>query len=298
MPQSVDADTPPSGPETAPALTHGITPGTAPERLKTALSLDNISAGYGGALMVENVSIIIPAGKMTVLAGANGSGKSTLLATIARMLRPAAGRVLLDGKAIHQIPTKAVARRLGILPQAPRLPEGLTVFELVSRGRFPHQTLLRQWSAADERAVNDAMRLTGTLDFAHQPVDSLSGGQRQRCWIAMALAQETEIILLDEPTTFLDLRYQVDILELLFDLTRLHGRTVVVVLHDLNFAVNYADTLLFLKQGRIRGVLADSGLCTPELIKDVFDVEVQMSVNPVTRKPFFIPFRARGHDLP
>lgn len=281
-------------------MPHAVDAGASPaaERKNTGLALENIAAGYGGALMVENISVTIPSGKMTVLVGANGSGKSTLLATIARMLRPAEGRVLLDGKVIHALPTKAVARRLGILPQAPRVPEGLTVFELVARGRFPHQTLLQQWTDADERAVNNALRLTGTLAFAHQPVDSLSGGQRQRCWIAMALAQETEIILLDEPTTYLDLRYQVDILELLYDLTRHHGRTVVAVLHDLNFAVNYADTLLFLKQGRIKGVVADSGQCTPALIKDVFDVDVQMSVNPLTKKPIFMPFRARDTCLP
>lgn len=260
---------------------------------RPGLSLEGVSAGYGSTLIVHEVSVLIPHGKMTVLAGANGSGKSTLLATIARMLSPTAGQVLLDGKAIHQMPTRAVARRLGILPQSPRVPEGLTVFELVARGRFPHQTFLRQWSAADERAVDEALRMTGINALAHLPVDSLSGGQRQRCWIAMALAQQTEIILLDEPTTFLDLRYQVEILELLCDLTRVHGRTVVAVLHDLNFAVNYADTLLFLKQGRIQRVIDDSEQCTPALIKDVFDVEVHMSVNPLTRKPVFMPFRAR-----
>ncbi|MDU2544431.1 MAG: ABC transporter ATP-binding protein, partial [Klebsiella sp.] len=169
----------------------------------------------------------------------------------------------------------AVSRQLGILPQSPLTPEGLTVFELVSRGRYPWQGLMRQWSEADELAVEEALRLTGTAEFAHLPVDSLSGGQRQRCWIAMALAQQTATILLDEPTTWLDLRYQVDILELLQTLTREHGRTVVTVLHDLNFAVNYADLLV------------------PELIKRVFDVDVQMSINPQTGKPFFMPFRAR-----
>jgi iron complex transport system ATP-binding protein len=152
---------------------------------------------------------------------------------------------------------------------------------------------MRQWSDADERAVEEAMALTGTAEFAHLPVDSLSGGQRQRCWIAMALAQETPTILLDEPTTWLDLRYQVDILELLQTLTREHGRTVVTVLHDLNFAVNYADILVFLKKGRIAGVVDENASCTPELIKTVFDVEVQMSLNPQTGKPFFMPFRAR-----
>lgn len=181
-----------------------------------------------------------------------------------------------------------------MLPQSPLLPDGLTVFELVSRGRYPWQNFMRQWSAEDEEAVHDALRMTGTLEFAHLPVDSLSGGQRQRCWIAMALAQQTATILLDEPTTFLDLRYQVDILELLHDLTRLHGRTVVVVLHDLNFAVNYADTVVFLRQGRLEGVIREGEHCTPALIKAVFDVDVQMSVNPLTGKPFFMPFRAPG----
>ncbi|AMO50738.1 ABC transporter ATP-binding protein [Kosakonia oryzendophytica] len=253
--------------------------------------LDALSAGYHQQVIVDNISLALPAGKMTVLVGANGSGKSTLLGTIARMLKPLGGSVLLDGKAIHQQPTKAVSRQLGILPQSPIVPEGLTVFELVSRGRFPWQSFMRQWSEDDELAVQEALNLTGTAGFAHQPVDSLSGGQRQRCWIAMALAQQTPVILLDEPTTFLDLRYQVEILELLHSLTRHHHRTVVVVLHDLNFAVNYADTLVFLKQGRLQGVLHEGDPCTPELIKNVFDVDVQMSVNPLTGKPFFMPFR-------
>ncbi|MGG7446175.1 ABC transporter ATP-binding protein [Kosakonia oryzendophytica] len=253
--------------------------------------LEALSAGYHQQVIVDNINLTIPAGKMTVLVGANGSGKSTLLGTIARMLKPLGGSVLLDGKAIHQQPTKAVSRQLGILPQSPIVPEGLTVFELVSRGRFPWQSFMRQWSEDDELAVLEALNLTGTAGFAHQPVDSLSGGQRQRCWIAMALAQQTPVILLDEPTTFLDLRYQVEILELLHSLTRHHQRTVVVVLHDLNFAVNYADTLVFLKQGRLQGVLHEGDNCTPELIKSVFDVDVQMSVNPLTGKPFFMPFR-------
>lgn len=255
--------------------------------------LDRLSAGYGKQRIVDDVSLTIPCGKLTVLVGANGSGKSTLLTTIARMLNPLGGSVRLDGKSIHHQPTKAVARQLGMLPQSPLLPEGLTVFELVSRGRYPWQHFMRQWSAQDEQAVNDAMRLTGTLDLAHLPVDSLSGGQRQRCWIAMALAQQTATILLDEPTTFLDLRYQVEILELLSDLTRRHGRTVVVVLHDLNFALNYADTLVFLKRGRLAGIVSEAENCSAALIKSVFDVEVQMSVNPLTGRPFFMPFRRR-----
>lgn len=253
--------------------------------------LESLSAGYHSKVIVNDITLSIPSGKMTVLVGANGSGKSTLLGTIARMLKPLGGSVLLDGKAIHQQPTKAVSRQLGILPQSPIVPEGLTAFELVSRGRFPWQSFMRQWSEEDEQAVVDALNLTGTAEFAHQTVDSLSGGQRQRCWIAMALAQQTPVILLDEPTTFLDLRYQVEILELLHSLTRDHGRTVVAVLHDLNFAVNYADTLVFLKQGRLQGVINEGDACTPELIKRVFDVDVQMSINPLTGKPFFMPFR-------
>ena len=253
--------------------------------------LQQLSAGYHNKVVIDGIDLTIPQGRMTVLVGANGCGKSTLLGTIARMLKPLGGSVTLDGKSIHQQPTKAVARQLGILPQSPLLPEGLTVFELVSRGRFPWQGMMRQWSEADEQAVQQALDLTGTAEFSHLPVDSLSGGQRQRCWIAMALAQQTPTILLDEPTTFLDLRYQVEILELLHDLTRHHGRTVVVVLHDLNFAVNYGDTLVFLRQGQLEGVIHEGQQCTPELIKRVFDVEVQMSVNPLTGKPFFMPFR-------
>ena len=187
---------------------------------KPGLVLENLSAGYQKKIIVDDISLAIPQQKMTVLVGANGCGKSTLLSTIARLLQPLGGAAILDGKAIHEQPTKAVARKLGILPQSPLLPEGLTVFELVSRGRFPWQNFMRQWSDEDELAVEEALRLTGTAEFAHMPVESLSGGQRQRCWIAMALAQQTPYILLDEPTTFLDLRYQVEILELLHTLTR------------------------------------------------------------------------------
>ncbi len=269
-----------------------------PQRVMPAeqgIVLDSLSAGYGQTLIVDDIQLTIPHGKMTVLAGANGSGKSTLLSTIARMLKPLGGSVRLDGQTIHTMPTRAVARQLGILPQSPLTPEGLTVFELVSRGRYPWQGLMRQWSDADERAVEEAMALTGTAEFAHLPVDSLSGGQRQRCWIAMALAQQTPVILLDEPTTFLDLRYQVEILELLHSLTRHHGRTVVVVLHDLNFAVNYGDTLVFLRQGKVEGVLHEGDPCPAALIKSVFDVDVHVSINPMTGKPFFMPFR-RQHE--
>lgn len=247
------------------------------------------SIAYGRTLIVDGVSFGVPAGRMTALVGPNGSGKSTLLSAMARLLTPAGGSILLDGTSIHQMPTKMVARRLGILPQNPLLPEGLTVFDLVSRGRYPHQGLLRQWSPADQSAVEKALAMTGTIEFADQPVDRLSGGQRQRCWIAMAIAQETDIILLDEPTTYLDLRYQVEILDLLQDLTRRHGRTVVAVLHDLNFALHYADTVLFLKDGRVRGSITDRQACTPALINDVFEIDVVMATHPQTGYPLFVP---------
>lgn len=258
------------------------------------LVLDNVSAGYHKKIIIDGVSFPVPEEKMTVLVGANGCGKSTLLSAMARLLQPMGGAVLLDGKSIHQQSTKTVSRRLGILPQSPLLPEGLTVYELVSRGRFPWQNFLRQWSDADEQVVEEALHLTGTAEFAHLPVEKLSGGQRQRCWIATALAQKTPYILLDEPTTWLDLRYQVEILELLHDLTRHHGRTVVVVLHDLNFAVNYGDMLVFLRQGKVLRVLNEGECCTPELVKEVFDVDVYASINPLTGKPFFMPFRCAG----
>ncbi|MGU3412812.1 ABC transporter ATP-binding protein [Enterobacteriaceae bacterium C34A] len=258
----------------------------------SGLRLEHVSAGYGPKLIIEDIHVAIPHGKLTALVGANGCGKSTLLSTIARLLKPQSGCVWLDGKQIHQQPTKAVARQLGILPQSPVAPEGLSVFELVSRGRYPWQGMLRQWSDADERAVEEALKVTGTQALAHLPVESLSGGQRQRCWIAMALAQQTPVILLDEPTAWLDLRYQVEILELLQHLTRDHGRTVVVVLHDLNFAVGYADRLLLMKQGKLHTTLEQSGACSPEIIQEIFGVSVQKVMNPETGKPFFIPSRS------
>ena len=240
------------------------------------LILDNVSAGYHKKIIVDGVSFSVPTEKMTVLVGANGCGKSTLLSTIARILQPMGGSILLDGKAIHEQPTKALSRRLGILPQSPLLPEGLTVYELVSRGRFPWQNFIRQWSDADEQAVEEALKLTGTQEFAHLPVEKLSGGQRQRCWIAMVLAQKTPYILLDEPTTWLDLRYQVEILELLHDLTRHHGRTVVVVLHDLNLAAQFADELIVLADGRLQAMGPPSEVLTEALISQLYQVPVQI----------------------
>ncbi|CAK9886135.1 MAG: putative siderophore transport system ATP-binding protein YusV [Candidatus Erwinia impunctatus] len=260
---------------------------------ENSIVLHDLQAGYARQVIIDNIQLTIPTSKITVLIGANGSGKSTLLNTMARLISPLSGHVLLNGKDIHQQPTKVVSRQLGLLPQSPILPEGLTVFELVSRGRFPWQNFLQQWSQEDEAAVTEAMALTGTLTLSDRPVDSLSGGQRQRCWIAMALAQQTPVILLDEPTTFLDLRYQVEIMELLHTLSRDHQRTIVVILHDLNFALNYGDTLIFLKKGHVERILHDKSECTTELINSVFDIDVQMVRRSAGDAPFFIPFPPR-----
>ncbi|QWW70671.1 ABC transporter ATP-binding protein (plasmid) [Rhizobium sp. WYJ-E13] len=258
------------------------------------LMVEDIAAGYGRRQILDSVSLDIPEGKMTMLVGPNGSGKSTLLSVMSRLLKPTSGTVHLDGRLLNTMPTREIARRLGLLPQSPLLPEGLTVYDLVSRGRYPHQGFLRQWTEADDAAVEHALRITDTLSFAARPVDSLSGGQRQRCWIAMALAQETPVILLDEPTTFLDLHYQVEVLDLLSHLTRAHGRTIVAVLHDLNFALQYADRLVFLKDGAIRAIAEHPGDCTAELIRDVFNVNVVRLSHPETHVPLFLPAAGRG----
>ncbi|MFG1226328.1 ABC transporter ATP-binding protein [Xanthobacter wiegelii] len=258
------------------------------------LRVADLKAGYGQRLVVDGVSFTVAAGRMTALIGPNGSGKSTLLATMARLLQPMGGTVLLDGSAVHGRPTRALARELGILPQSPLVPEGLTAYELVSRGRHPHQGFLSQWSDKDAAAVETAMGLTGTSDFAGTPVAALSGGQRQRCWIAMAMAQETSVILLDEPTTFLDLRYQVEVLDLLARLAHAHGRTVVVVLHDLNMAVAYADTVLCLKDGRIRAVAGEGRSLSAADVADIFGLEVEAVPHPRTGKPVFVPLGPSG----
>ena len=268
-------------------------------QMTVPLQVQDVSAGYGAHTIVQGASIQFDANTLTVLLGPNGSGKSTLLSTMARLLRPSAGSVLLHGRAIHDMPTKAAASQLGLLPQAPVLPESMTALDLVSFGRHPHLGMLRRWSEADSTAVHHAMELTGTLAFASRPVDSLSGGQRQRCWIAMALAQETGVILLDEPTTFLDLKYQVDIMELLHTLVREHNRTIVVILHDLNLALSYADRLVLMKDGHIRANLPDPGTCTPAIIKDVFDLDVITIANPVEGgRPIFMPGRGTGQGTP
>lgn len=240
------------------------------------LKASALSAGYGSTPVLSDIDLTVPTAKLTVLVGANGSGKSTFLKCMARILHPISGAVLLDGKSVHEGKTREIARKLGHLPQGPIAPEGLTVRELVAQGRFPHQGLMRQWTREDEAAVGDAMATADIIAFADRTVASLSGGQRQRCWIAMALAQQTDLLLLDEPTTFLDLKVQVDLLELLAELAHVRGRTLVVVLHELSLAATYADHLVMMKEGRILCAGRPEQVFTAERIKEVFDLDAKV----------------------
>jgi len=249
-----------------------------------------LTLGYGGRTVVEDLSLAVPPGRVTAVVGANACGKSTLLRSMSRLLAPSGGHVVLDGRDVHRMPAKELARTLGLLPQQPVAPDGITVADLVGRGRHPHQRLLQRWSAADDEAVADAMTLTGTGDLADRPVDELSGGQRQRVWIAMVLAQRTDLLLLDEPTTFLDVAHQVEVLDLLTDLNRSRGTTVVMVLHDLNLAARYADHLVAMAGG---GLAAPPGppeeVVTPEVIRAVFGLESRVVVDPVSGRPLVLP---------
>ncbi|WP_442792009.1 ABC transporter ATP-binding protein [Micromonospora sp. NBC_01796] len=253
------------------------------------LRATGLRLGYDKMIVVDDLEVAIPPGRITVIVGANACGKSTLLQALARLLPPRAGAVELDGRSIQSMPTRQVARRIGILPQSPVAPAGLTVIDLVTRGRAPHQTWWRQWSTTDERAVHDALTATDMLDLAHRPVDELSGGQRQRAWIAMSIAQGTPVLLLDEPTTFLDLAHQIDVLDLVVDLNRQENRTIVMVLHDLNQASRYADHLIAMKAGRIVAQGAPAEVITTELVEQVFDLDCRITVDPVTGTPMIIP---------
>ncbi|QDZ12828.1 ABC transporter ATP-binding protein [Devosia ginsengisoli] len=252
-----------------------------------------VDAGYAGVNILDGIDLAVPDGQVTILIGPNGCGKSTLLKSLARILKPGAGHVLLDGKDIHSLNTRSVAARLGLLPQGPIAPEGLSVRELVAQGRFPHQSLLSQWTRADEDAVNGAMAIAGITDFADRPVDTLSGGQRQRCWVAMVLAQETELILLDEPTTFLDLKVQVDLMDLLTGLAHERGRTLVIVLHELSLAAAYADYLVMMKEGRIVSAGQPDTIFTAERLHDVFGLRANVLRDPESGRLVCVPIRAR-----
>ncbi|MBW5801664.1 ABC transporter ATP-binding protein [Halomonas elongata] len=253
------------------------------------LTGEALCAGYDSRRVLDGVDLTVAEGKLTILLGPNGSGKSTLLKTLARTLTPSAGRVYLDGQDIHRRNTREVAQRLGILPQGPSAPEGLTVRQLVGMGRFPHRRLWRQDAERDARAIREAMAHADVTEFAERSVDALSGGQRQRCWIAMVLAQETDLILLDEPTTFLDLKVQVDLLELLSRLAHEHGRTLLVVLHDLNLAAAYADTLVMMRDGAILRQGAPRDVFTAANLKAVFDLDANVIRDPHSRRLVCVP---------
>ncbi len=253
------------------------------------LAGEHLRLAYDHLEVCADLTVAVPPERITVVVGANACGKSTLLRALARLLKPAGGVVLLDGEDIHRLPTREVATRLGILPQSPIAPEGITVADLVSRGRHPHQSWFRQWSRADEAAVTDAMVATGTLELSSRPVDELSGGQRQRVWIAMTLAQGTGLMLLDEPTTFLDLAHQVDVLDLLVDLNQREGRTIVLVLHDLNQACRYAHHLIAMRDGAIVAEGAPGEVVTADLVERVFGLRCRVIVDPVSSTPLVLP---------
>jgi iron complex transport system ATP-binding protein len=255
------------------------------------LAAEGVSLAYDGHVVVGDLDLQLTEGSFTAIVGPNGCGKSTLLRALGRLMRPTSGQVLLDGRAIARTPTRDVAKVLGLLPQAPVAPEGLTVADLVARGRHPHQTWLRQWSRDDEAVVAEALAWTDMADLAGRPVDELSGGQRQRAWISMALAQGTDLLLLDEPTTYLDLSHQIDVLELVGRLHAERGRTVVVVLHDLNLAARYAKRLVAMKDGALVASGSPDEVLTERLLADVFDLEARILPDPVTGTPMVVPVR-------
>lgn len=253
------------------------------------LSTRRLTLAYDGVPIIKNLDLAIPEGKITALVGANGCGKSTLLRGLARLLKPRNGTVYLDAADLFKLSTKEVAKQLGILPQGPVAPEGLTVRDLVALGRYPYQNWLQQWSKEDERLVALALATTGMTELAERSLDTLSGGQRQRAWIAMALAQDTEILLLDEPTTFLDLAHQIEVLDLLLELNQTQGRTLVMVLHDLNQACRYADYLVAVKEGCVYAHGTPMQVMTEAMVREVFGLGCRIVEDPVAGTPMCIP---------
>lgn len=250
---------------------------------------DQLASGYDDKIILKNINLEIPSNKISVIIGSNGCGKSTLLKTLAKLIKPSSGDVTLDGKAISKIPPKKLAQILGVLPQSPIVPEGITVSDLIGRGRFPHQSLFSGWSKKDYEAVAEAMEIMNVTEFADLDIDELSGGQRQRVWIAMALAQQTDILFLDEPTTFLDITYQVEILDLLTDLNRKHGTTIVMVLHDINLSARYADYIFAIKNGRLVSEGAPQDVITDSLIHEIFGMKCVVIDDPVSHTPLVVP---------
>ena len=258
------------------------------------LTAESLTLSYGDRVVFNDLDLAVEPGRITSIVGANGSGKSTLLRALARLLAPKSGQVLLDDVPIGSRPSKEVARMIGLLPQSPIAPEGIAVADLVGRGRHPHQRILSRWSARDYQVVAEALEATGTADLADRAVDELSGGQRQRVWIAMALAQETDILLLDEPTTFLDVSHQVEVLDLLTDLNRDRGCTIVMVLHDLNLAARYSDVLVAMRDGAKYAAGAPAEVVTAGLVRDVFGLASEVIADPVSGRPMVLP-KGRHH---
>lgn len=257
--------------------------------MEPALTAQQLTLAYDRATIIRDLNVDIPARQITTLVGPNGCGKSTLLKGLARLIKPQSGVVYLDNVAIAKLSTKEVAKRLGMLPQNPSAPEGLTVRELVAQGRYPHQSWLQQWSKEDERLTEQALAITGMTELSDRPLDNLSGGQRQRAWIAMALAQDTDILLLDEPTTFLDLAHQIEVLDLLYELNQTQGRTIVMVLHDLNQACRYADYLVVMRQGHIYTQGTPAEVMTESMVEEVFGLKSSIVRDPVAGTPMCIP---------
>ncbi len=258
------------------------------------LAIQGLRSGYGRHIVVDGVDATIPSGRITVIVGANACGKSTLLKTMARILAPTSGQVLLDGEPIDQIPTRRLATRLGLLPQQPIAPEGIAVADLVRRGRHPHQSMFRSTGAEDRRIVEESLLATRTAELADRSIDELSGGQRQRVWIAMALAQRTPVLLLDEPTTFLDLTHQVEVLDLLTDLNRERGTTVVMVLHDINLSARYADHIIAMRAGKVVAAGPPQEVIDADLVATVFDLDSDVITDPVSGTPLILP-KGRHH---
>jgi iron-siderophore transport system ATP-binding protein len=261
------------------------------------IETNHLTLSYGDTIIIDQLDLNIPKGEITVFIGGNGCGKSTLLRSIARLLKPKAGAVLLEGKAIAKMATKDVAKQMAILPQSPVAPEGLTVLQLVKQGRYPYQTWLKQWTKEDEEKVNRALAATGIEDLKDRAVDSLSGGQRQRAWIAMTLAQDTDIILLDEPTTYLDMTHQIEILDLLFELNEKEKRTIVMVLHDLNLACRYAHNIVAVKDKGIFAQGKPEYVINSNLVEKVFGMNCEITIDPLFGTPMCIPHGKGRHLL-
>ncbi|MFC9647110.1 MULTISPECIES: ABC transporter ATP-binding protein [unclassified Streptomyces] len=262
-----------------------------------SLSAERLTLGYGDRTVIESLDLVVPPGRITAIVGANACGKSTLLRSMSRLLAPREGRVVLDGKEVHRLPAKELARTLGLLPQSPVAPEGITVADLVGRGRHPHQGMFSRWNEKDDEAVAAALEATATTPLADRSVDELSGGQRQRVWIAMALAQQTDLLLLDEPTTFLDASHQIEVLDLLTDLNHRRGTTIVMVLHDLNLAARYADHLIALAAGRLHAAGTPAEVLTEENVRVAFGLDSRVVEDPVSGSPLMLPI-GRHHVRP